>query len=190
MRAPSLFWLVLGVVAAVLVLGGVAAWGALTYTASPDFCASCHLMETRHVSWRRSAHSDRATCIECHSEPGPWGELKAHLNGTRYLYVMLTGEKSGAILRADVPSATCTQCHPAADLPERAGAVTIRHGRHLGRGIECIACHAGLVHGSLHPRGAPVALSVCAGCHAATHPALAAATRQRPPVAPSVDAEQ
>jgi nitrate/TMAO reductase-like tetraheme cytochrome c subunit len=174
MRAPGIFWLILAVVAAIGIVGGAAAWGALTYTASPAFCASCHVMETRYVSWRRSGHADRASCIECHSEPGPWGELKAHLNGTRYLYVMLTGEKSGAILRAEVAAATCERCHSPAGLPERTPHLVVRHGLHRGRGVECTACHAGLVHGALNARDVRPASDVCAACHAGRgvlHPA-------------------
>ena len=171
MRARRGVWLVLGVTAAVLALGVVAAWGALAYTGTPRFCASCHIMETRYVSWRRSAHVTGATCIQCHSEPGPWGEFKAHLNGTRYLYVMLTGEKSGAILRAEVASATCEHCHAAAALPERTPRLDVRHALHRGRGIECVTCHAGLVHGTMHPRAAMPSEAVCARCH--TRPAVA-----------------
>lgn len=155
---------------AVVAFGGLAAWGAIAYTSSPAFCASCHVMETRHISWRRSAHFDRATCIQCHSEPGRWGEVKAHLNGARYLYVMLTGEKSGPILRASVERATCEQCHRLDALPERQDGVEIRHATHLTRGLECAACHAGLVHGALH---APArVMETCAGCHAPQSPVL------------------
>jgi hypothetical protein len=87
-------------VAVVLVAASIVAlmvglgWGVMTYTATPSFCNSCHVMNTRFVSWQRSPHGDVATCLECHSEPGWWGELKAHVNGARYLYVMVTGEKT------------------------------------------------------------------------------------------------
>src|SRR5918994_7087221 len=106
MRSRAI-WLALGVAGIVVALLGLAAWGAVAYTARPDFCASCHLMQTRYVSWKRSPHYAAATCIQCHSEPGLIGEVKAHLNGTRYLWVILTGDKSGTILRAAVSSATC-----------------------------------------------------------------------------------
>ena len=63
--------------------------------ASLAFCASCHPMETRFVSWQRSAHGTKATCLQCHSRPGSTGELKARLRAARYLYVSATGAKAG-----------------------------------------------------------------------------------------------
>jgi nitrate/TMAO reductase-like tetraheme cytochrome c subunit len=146
-------------------------------------------MQTRYVSWQRSPHWGKATCIQCHSEPGTWGELKAHLNGTRYLYVMLTGEKSGPILRAEVQSATCAHCHQAEKLPESTHTQEIRHRLHLARGIECTACHAGLVHGTLYGHQAKPAQEVCVTCHAKVSPVLRSigAAPVRPPQAPSAE---
>jgi nitrate/TMAO reductase-like tetraheme cytochrome c subunit len=170
--APRIFWLTLGLIFVVIGIVVFAAWGVMTYTGSPAFCASCHVMETRYVSWQRSPHWGKATCIQCHSEPGAWGEFKAHLNGTRYLYVMLTGEKSAPILRAAVESATCAHCHPADTLPEATRIQPIQHRAHLARGIECAACHAWLVHGTMYGRQAKPAAEVCVGCHAKESPLL------------------
>jgi cytochrome c nitrite reductase small subunit len=65
---------VLGLLLAAVVLAIVIGlgWGVMAYTSMPDFCNSCHVMNTRYVSWQRSPHGAAATCIECHSEPG-WG---------------------------------------------------------------------------------------------------------------------
>lgn len=174
MSGRRLFWLTLTLIFAVVGIGVVAAWGVITYTGSPAFCASCHIMQTRYVSWQRSPHGGKATCIQCHSEPDAWGELKAHLNGTRYLYVMLTGEKSAPILKATVAAATCERCHAAETLPEATRTHRILHREHLDREIECTACHAGLVHGSLYGRQARPAMEGCVGCHARESPVLAA----------------
>jgi len=165
-RVPRAFWLVLLLLLVVVGIGAAGAWGVMRYTGSPGFCASCHVMETRYVSWQRSPHREKATCIQCHSEPGPWGELRAHLNGTRYLYVMLTGEKSGPILRAAVASETCRHCHATLTLPEATSTHRVLHGVHLARAIECTACHGGLVHGSLYGHQARPAMETCVGCHA------------------------
>lgn len=178
-------WLTLALVVVVVGIGGLAAWGALAYTGSPQFCASCHVMETRYVSWRRSPHFGQATCIQCHSEPGPWGEFRAHLNGTRYLYVMLTGEKSGPILRAAVERATCEHCHRADGLPAATRTVRIEHRSHLAREIECVACHAGLVHGSLYGQQALPAARTCVNCHASESPILTRVGRVSATPAPS-----
>ena len=44
-------------------------YGAYTYSMSPTFCYSCHLMEPYYESWQRSSHSE-VTCVQCHFEPG------------------------------------------------------------------------------------------------------------------------
>jgi cytochrome c nitrite reductase small subunit len=163
-------WVALGVAGIVVALGALGTWGAVAYTARPDFCAGCHLMQTRYVSWKRSPHSTAATCIQCHSEPGLIGEVKAHLNGTRYLWVILTGDKSGTILRAAVSSETCAQCHPSSRLPEAIAARRIDHARHLARDISCAQCHAGLVHGSLYGHQTRPAVETCGRCHASERP--------------------
>jgi len=178
-------WPILGLVAVVVGIGVLAAWGALAYTGSPQFCASCHVMETRYVSWQRSPHVNKATCIQCHSEPGPWGEFWAHVNGTRYLYVMLTGEKSAPILRAAVARATCEHCHRAEALPDATRTARIEHRSHLAREMECTACHAGLVHGSLYGQQAQPAARTCVNCHATENPVLARVGRAGATPAPS-----
>lgn len=166
MRARAAWLTVVGVIVVVGVVA-LAAWGAVAYTSRPDFCAGCHVMQTRYVSWKRSPHVTAATCIQCHSEPGLLGEIKAHLNGTRYLWVLLTGAKSGTILRAAVSSDTCAQCHPASRLPQATATFRIDHARHLAREIPCASCHAGLVHASLYGHQAQPARATCDGCHTA-----------------------
>ena len=160
------------VAVAVLAFIGATGWGVLRYTAQPSFCNSCHMMHTRFVSWKRSAHSTAATCIQCHSEPGLWEEIKAHLNGARYLYVMLSGEKSGPLLRAEVSDASCLRCHPRAGLPEVIRNHRVQHNTHLDRGIQCANCHAGLVHGDLYGGQARPAMQLCVDCHAKRNPIL------------------
>jgi cytochrome c nitrite reductase small subunit len=166
----AVFLIALAVLALVVGLG----WGVVTYTATPTFCNTCHVMNTRYVSWQRSSHGIAATCIECHSEPGWWEELKAHLNGTRYLYVMLTGEKTGPLIRAEVSDASCLRCHQRDRLPEVVHNHRVLHAKHLGLGVNCVSCHAGLVHGSLYGGEARPTMRLCVECHAQRSPALAA----------------
>jgi nitrate/TMAO reductase-like tetraheme cytochrome c subunit len=163
-----------GVLIAIVVVAIVAGmgWGVMTYTATPDFCNSCHVMNTRFVSWQRSPHKVVATCIECHSEPGRWGEFKAHLNGARYLMVLLTGEMSGPLIRAEVSNASCLHCHPPQQLPETAGNHRISHAKHMDRGLHCADCHAGLVHGTLYGGPARPAMASCVDCHAKHSPLM------------------
>ncbi len=66
-NAP-LKWLILpyatlGVLALVLLTGGIASW---EYTNSPEFCGtSCHTMPPQDVVYKESPHAN-VTCEECH----------------------------------------------------------------------------------------------------------------------------
>jgi nitrate/TMAO reductase-like tetraheme cytochrome c subunit len=166
---------VVGLLLAAVVLAIVIGlgWGVMAYTSTPDFCNSCHVMNTRYVSWQRSPHGAAATCIECHSEPGWGGELKAHFNGARYLVVMLTGEMSGPLIRAEVSDASCLPCHPPEHLPETVRNHRILHAKHMNMGLHCADCHAGLVHGTLYGGQTRPAMALCVDCHARRSPILA-----------------
>ena len=101
MKKPVTWIASAGIIAAIFI-GVFAAF--ITYSSTPRFCGSCHIMETRYVSLRNSDHADEASCIDCHSEPGLMGEIEAHLAGSRYVYTYLTGELSAPILLAEVPT--------------------------------------------------------------------------------------
>ena len=171
-RSGRSFLLVLVVL---VLLAATAGGGGLYYASLPSFCNSCHIMQTRYVSWKRSSHGDRVKCITCHSEPGLWGEMKAHIEGTRYIYALVTGERSGPILKAKVGNPTCLQCHA-----ERARAARDRvarrrgdHAAHVRADVSCGACHGSLVHGSLSGRDPLPPQARCASCHKPLDPRLA-----------------
>ena len=157
------------------VLGVALTAGALRYTDQPSFCGSCHPMTTRYVSWQRSTHAERAACLDCHSEPGAAGEIKAHLDGARYLFVVLTTEGAGTIIRARVSNESCQRCHAAADLPDVVRQHRVAHRSHWRREISCADCHGNLVHGSLHGGAVRPSMATCIGCHTKTSPAVMAA---------------
>lgn len=62
-------WIILGSVAVVIIVAGVAAW---KYHQQPQFCGLCHIMDPYVASWESSdllaeAHADDGvTCLECH----------------------------------------------------------------------------------------------------------------------------
>jgi len=109
----------------------------------PEFCVNCHLMQTRYVSWRRSSHANAASCIDCHSEPGFRGQIKANITGARYPYALVTGDRSGSVIEANVSSSACLKCHASSELTLEV------HGASPGKtGDECTACHD---HRMVHP---------------------------------------
>lgn len=171
-RRRLLWWVVvLGVV-------GLVAAAALVVTAQPVFCQTCHLMKTRYVSWERSTHHPEADCLDCHAEPGLWGELKAHINGARYVYVLFTGRPE-VILRARVPSGTCIQCHDLNEIDQERGAIAAAHRDHQSAGVGCEVCHKGF-HDEIEGGSLAVSASVCEECHPASGQSNPRDTMDRP----------
>jgi nitrate/TMAO reductase-like tetraheme cytochrome c subunit len=53
----------------VVIAGAIGAVGFIEYSAQPNFCLNCHVMEPYYESWATSSHKD-VKCIECHYAPG------------------------------------------------------------------------------------------------------------------------
>lgn len=173
--------------AAVVLLAGL-----VGYTSTARFCASCHIMETRYISWQNSDHAAYTNCLSCHSEPGLTGELKAHLAGARYVYAYLSGRQSGPILLAEVPNENCFKCHDAnsfSDNGEEVGQVHASYHRlHTEKKINCTACHGGLAHATMLPVKSRSAMALCQDCHQPQSSAVRSCNRCHPfgPGSPAV----
>ena len=94
----------------------VASFGGVEYTESQTFCGqACHtVMEPEFVAHQSGAHG-RVHCVTCHVGPGAGGFVTAKLNGTRQLWLTLTGSHSRPIPTPvknmpDVQT-SCEQCH-------------------------------------------------------------------------------
>ncbi len=158
--------------------------GLIGYTSTARFCASCHIMETRYVSWQYSDHAAYTNCLSCHSEPGLTGEIKAHLAGARYVYAFLSGRQSGPILLAEVPNENCFKCHDAEALGEEkedsGQAHASYHRLHQEKQIACVACHGGLAHATMLPVKARSAMTLCQSCHQPHDSAVRSCNRCHP----------
>lgn len=131
-----------GVVAGLVVLftGGV-------YVASqdPDFCATCHYMEPYYRQWQTSSHAD-VSCVDCH----PVRPLQNAISALRYLT-----DTQDPRPRAEVASASCTQCHDSRleeGLEIFGGTMHFDHQTHLadlrrGKQLQCTSCHSQIVQG-------------------------------------------
>lgn len=120
-----LFVLVAGFGAA-LTVGAVAT---VAYTDTPAFCGSCHTMGPEIKGYEISAHRN-VPCVDCHTEPGLQGWVKAKLNGTRQLWEVITGTFPTPIPAPDhdlLPSTeiTCQRCHNVAPLLAGGGPVRL-----------------------------------------------------------------
>jgi cytochrome c nitrite reductase small subunit len=74
-------WFLLAVGALIAVAGGLfASFGPpklYAKSGSPEFCASCHVMEGQYEAWRHQGAHRRILCIDCHLP---------HNNGANYLF--------------------------------------------------------------------------------------------------------
>ncbi|GAB4280974.1 MAG: hypothetical protein Kow0067_00040 [Coriobacteriia bacterium] len=102
-------WIVVGVLAALVVVG-VAAF---EYTSTPGFCESCHEIAPSVEGWRASAHAqdDAADCMDCHADAGFVGELVTHIGGIQEAYVHITESPEEGDIRGEVPAERCVRCH-------------------------------------------------------------------------------
>lgn len=147
---------------------------AIDYTSRPAFCGSCHLMQTRFISYERSLHH-KAACIDCHSKPGFVGEMEAKLNGIKYLYYAHMGYKDVQILRAEVPNASCLRCHKIEEMDakmQRAISAVqhppTSHKSHVvDLNISCTSCHGNIMHVNLEGQSKK-AFGSCHNCHVQT----------------------
>ena len=76
-----------GALGATFTIGTVVA---VQWTETADFCGRCHTMGPELKAYEMSPHREVA-CVECHTEPGIAGWVKAKVNGTKQLVEVLTG---------------------------------------------------------------------------------------------------
>ncbi len=144
------------------------------YTSTPSFCGSCHLMQTRYISYRRSLHKD-SLCLDCHSNPGVIGTAEAKLNGLKYLYYGVMGYRDVQILRAHVSNESCMRCHDIKEMDRRMLAwidpvqhPETSHKSHvLDLKFTCTVCHGNIMHVNLEGQSKK-ALGSCKDCHKQT----------------------
>ncbi|MBU0463223.1 MAG: NapC/NirT family cytochrome c [Proteobacteria bacterium] len=159
-----------------LIVIAVASKATIDYTTRPYFCGGCHLMQTRYVSWKRSAHGDaNATCFQCHSDPGLIGEAKAKINGIKYLYYEQMGYRDVQILRAEVSNESCMRCHVIDKMDEKMQKLInpVQHSRSSHKShvkdlnYSCAVCHEDIMHITLEG-ASKKAWGSCKNCHKQT----------------------
>lgn len=85
------------------------------YTARPDFCGSCHIMEPYYQSWTRDVHGSKLSvaCVECHYAPGEQHTIRAKFRGLAQAAGYFSGRSGSGRLRTHVSDASCltSECH-------------------------------------------------------------------------------
>jgi nitrate/TMAO reductase-like tetraheme cytochrome c subunit len=90
---------------------------AVEYSESQQFCGqTCHQPMGPHFTAHQNGLHSRVRCVECHIEPGAQGFLKAKLNGTNQLRLVISNGYPRPIVspthtaRPNVYT-SCEQCH-------------------------------------------------------------------------------
>ncbi len=173
-RRRLVFGLGIGALVAVLVVAVLSVAVANAYTSSSTFCANCHEMATRYVSWSRSGH-EQVACMDCHAGVGVGGYLKAKVGGVRQVIQHYFGDVENIVAHVEDP--VCLKCHYFSKDPQFSHdpqllgdpifTPTKLHRAHFGdEESTCTTCHQGMVHGSLKTGDAPMRRAVCEQCHA------------------------
>jgi len=101
--------------AAILVAAAIGLTGAEYYTAQPNFCGTCHIMEPYFETWSRDFHGAklRVRCVDCHYAPGERHTVLAKFRGLSQVTSYFSGRYGNARPRAHVSDRSClnSACH-------------------------------------------------------------------------------
>jgi nitrate/TMAO reductase-like tetraheme cytochrome c subunit len=127
--------------AALAVLAGLGAAffaAAESYTAQPNFCASCHIMQPYFDTWKNDPHGGRmnVACVDCHYAPGERSTINAKMRGLSQVASYFSGRYGATRPRAHVAQESCltSACHGDRAFMEKPlpiGSVTFTHAKHL-----------------------------------------------------------
>jgi cytochrome c nitrite reductase small subunit len=114
-------WSYLGIIIIIAVAGGLfASFGPpklYAKSGTPEFCASCHVMEAEYEAWRHQGAHRRIKCIDCHL---PNDHIANHLTwkgilGMQDAFFFYSGRVSENIRLsaqgAKITKANCERCH-------------------------------------------------------------------------------
>jgi cytochrome c nitrite reductase small subunit len=132
-------------------------------TSTPEFCASCHEIQSAYNTWKTSTHVNNAQgfvadCMDCHL-PAPHDTFnffyQKTLHGIKDVFVhFIQGEydreKNRAAAYASFKNEQCMKCHRnLLYIPDKRGAMlahrTVVYPR-PGYEKKCVDCHRPLVH--------------------------------------------
>jgi hypothetical protein len=131
----------------VIVVVAVPAVWVWNYLGSPEFCNKCHEMQPAVAGWQEAPHGVNgwATCLNCHADPGFFGELQSHLNGARYLGVHVNNPPEPGEINGEVKPEWCVGCH------ESAWEDATFAFEHPTKDAPCGVCHRDIAHANENP---------------------------------------
>ena len=163
---------------AVLVLVAIAGYASIWLSEQTFFCASCHEMKVYYDTWKVSSHGPEKAktaghpegigCHACHSEPGLTGFVRTKMTGMVEVWKHLTKDYKTPI-QGEPFEVRCKECHDTSKINETA-TLKIPHKKHEAMGLNCMSCHAGLVHGHNGEGEAKPSHETCQQCHDTQNP--------------------
>jgi len=172
-----------------LVVIGVTIWG-ISYTNSPDFCDSCHIIQPYVDAWQNSTMGQHGVnCIDCHFEPGIIGYGRGKIYSLMKLAEWGTRDYDRPPPTTELlTNSACLQsgCHdgvvtkgaenyldpkyfPVTEGDNAATTVYFPHDFHINEAhLKCADCHSAVVHGTdlIDKPQAELDPEFCSNCHA------------------------
>lgn len=159
-KTKKQIWTIIGIVVAVLVVAGGATGGYLIHLSntSPQFCATCHVMDKNVNSYLTSNDLDNihsqanVQCKDCHDYP-----VSAEISsGINYVFGNYTVGTDGELLPVSYGNEMCLDCHISYENIAMSTDFLYRnpHKSHNGD-LECKTCHVS--HGEQ--------IDYCSTCH-------------------------
>lgn len=121
MRKKSSFWkYVLAVGALAAAVGAFMSFGPpklLAKSETPEFCASCHVMEAQYEAWFHEGAHRRKQCVDCHLPHGNFAEYYVwkSIDGMKDVVVFNSGRVPEIIRLSEhgkkVLHENCIRCH-------------------------------------------------------------------------------
>lgn len=159
-KTKKQIWTIIGIVIAFLVIAGGATGGYLIHLSntSPQFCATCHVMDKNVTSYLTSNHLDNihsqanVQCKDCHDYP-----VSAEISsGINYVFGNYTVGTDGELLPVTYDNEMCLDCHISYEYIAMSTDFLYRnpHKSHNGD-LECKTCHVS--HGEQ--------IDYCSTCH-------------------------
>lgn len=153
--------IILSVIVVLLVVMGV---GMSMFFETNYSCGKlCHEMDQYYTTWEQSSHAE-VNCHECHSWPGVTGFFKTKLVGMEESILHFTGNYATPIQGEPVLE-RCIECHEDYKDIKETEEVKVDHALHASLEIDCMACHAGMVHGHSGEGEVKPSHDACNACH-------------------------
>jgi cytochrome c nitrite reductase small subunit len=115
-RKTLVYVLIAAAIAAVLgILAAFGPPGLYAKSESPEYCGSCHVMESRYEAWFHAGAHRRIKCVDCHLPTGPRHLAAKVLHGGQEFLAFHTGRFAEDIRLsshgAQILKENCLRCH-------------------------------------------------------------------------------